>query len=175
MSPLPNPESEFALHPVAADSPRPAAAALASLAEMLVAAGFPSPADGYLPRPLDFNELLVRRPATTFVVRVTGESMRDANVHDGDLIVIDRSVEPRDGDVVVACVEGDLCVKRLRRRGPDAAWLESANPDYPPIAVNLEAAFAVEGVVTWSLHRQRRAPGSNGHAPGHPLSPGAEV
>ena len=129
-----------------------------------MAAGFPSPSDGYLPHPLDFNELLVRRPAATFVVRVAGESMRDAGVHDGDMVVIDRSVEPRDGDIVVACVEGDLCIKRLRRRG-GRTWLEAANPDYPPIKVNLEAPFAIEGVVMWSLHRQCRAPGANGHVP----------
>ncbi len=165
-----NPVPEFSLHPVPAHAPRPAAAALASLAETLVAAGFPSPADGCLPRPLDFNELLVRRPATTFVVRVAGESMRDAGVHDGDMIVIDRSVDPRDGDIVVACVEGDLCIKRLRRNGFNA-WLEPANPDYPSIAVNLEAAFAIEGVVMWSLHRQHRVPGLNGHG----LHPGGEV
>ena len=170
MTPFPTPTPEFVLHPVPAHAPRPAAAALASLAEMLVAAGFPSPADGYLPRPLDFNELLVTRPAATFVVRVAGESMRDAGVHDGDMVVIDRAVEPRDGDIVVACVEGDLCIKRLRRRA-NRAWLEAANPDYPAIEVNPEATFAIEGVVTWSLHRQRRAPGANGHGP----RPGGEA
>lgn len=151
---------EFVLHPVPAHAPRPAAAALARLVETLVEAGFPSPTDGHLQGPLDFNELLVRRPAATFVVRVAGESMRDAGVHDGDMVVIDRSVSPRDGDIVVACVEGDLCIKRLRRQGAKA-WLEPANPEYKNIEVNLEAGFAIEGVVMWSLHRQRRAPGGS--------------
>lgn len=172
MTPLPNPTPrEFVLHPVPAHAPRPAAAALASLIETLVAAGFPSPADDHRRRPLDFNELLVTRPAATFVVRVAGESMRDAGVHDGDMVVIDRSVDPRDGDIVVACVEGDLCIKRLRRNA-FKAWLEPANPEYKNIEVDLEADFAIEGVVMWSLHRQHRAPGSNGHGLHHP---GAEV
>ncbi len=154
---------EFVLHPVPAGSSRPAATALASLAETLVAAGFPSPADDHRRGPLDFNQLLAARPAATFVIRVAGESMRDAGVHDGDMVVIDRSVVPRDGDIVVACVEGDLCIKRLRRQGA-RAWLEPANPEYKNIEVNLEAEFAIEGVVMWSLHRQRRAApgGSNG-------------
>ena len=157
--------SDYVLHPVhPVGSGRAPARTLAHLVDVLVAAGFPSPADDHLQRPLDFNPLLAPRPATTFVVRVMGESMREAGVHDGDLIVIDRSLSPRDGDIVVACVEGELCVKRLRRHGP-RTWLEPANPDYPLIEVNLEVEFAIEGVVMWSLHCQRRAAGSGGRRP----------
>lgn len=83
----------------------------------LVAAGFPSPADDYIEELLDLNELLVRNPPATFYVRLRGRSMIAAGLHDGDILVVDRSIEARTGNVVVATVDGGYTVKRLYRRG----------------------------------------------------------
>ena len=79
-----------------------------------VAAGFPSPAEQYQEPPLDLNELLVKRPAATFFVRVQGDSMTGAGIQDGDLLVVDRSLRPADGDIIIASVDGDFTVKTLR-------------------------------------------------------------
>ena len=79
-----------------------------------VVAGFPSPAEQYQETPLDLNELLVKRPAATFFVKVQGESMIGEGIHDGDLLVVDRSLRPASGDVIIACVDGDFTVKTLR-------------------------------------------------------------
>ena len=79
-----------------------------------VVAGFPSPAEQYQETPLDLNELLVKRPAATFFVKVQGESMVGEGIRDGDLLVVDRSLRPASGDVIIACVDGDFTVKTLR-------------------------------------------------------------
>ncbi|WP_142849754.1 LexA family transcriptional regulator [Telmatospirillum sp. J64-1] len=115
-----------------------------------VPAGFPSPAEDYVEGALDVHALLVRRPAATFFCRAQGPSMRDAGIHDGDLLVVDRSLEPLSGDIVVATIEGGLTVKRLRKtRG---GWvLEPANPDFPSIPINPDAGITVWGVVTFSI------------------------
>jgi len=81
-----------------------------------VPAGFPSPADDYIDRHLDLHEHLIEHPAATFYVRASGDSMVGAGIHDGDLLIVDRAVEPRDGHIVIAVVHGELTVKRLRRR-----------------------------------------------------------
>lgn len=81
-----------------------------------VVAGFPSPAEQYLEPPLDLNEFLIKRPAATYFVRVEGDSMIDAGIHDGDLLVVDRSLRPTSGDVIIASVDGDFIVKTLRLR-----------------------------------------------------------
>ena len=78
-----------------------------------VVAGFPSPAEQYQETPLDLNELLVKRPAATFFVKVQGESMIGEGIYDGDLLVVDRSLRPSSGDVIIACVDGDFTVKTL--------------------------------------------------------------
>ena len=82
-----------------------------------VVAGFPSPAEQYMEPPLDLNELLVRHPAATYFVRVSGDSMIGAGINDGDLLVVDRSLRPADGDIIIACVDGDFTVKMYRERG----------------------------------------------------------
>ena len=79
-------------------------------------AGFPSPAEQYLEPPLDLNKLLVKRPAATYFVRVQGDSMEGKGIYDGDLLVVDRSLDPRDGDVVIAAVDGEFTVKTLRKK-----------------------------------------------------------
>ena len=97
-----------------------------------VVAGFPSPAEQYQEPPLDLNELLVKRPAATYFVRVQGDSMSGAGISDGDLLVVDRSLRPADGDVITASVDGDFTVKTYRR-DKDGIRLEPATPAYPVI------------------------------------------
>ena len=117
-----------------------------------VVAGFPSPAEQYLEPPLDLNELLVKRPATTYFVRVEGDSMTGAGINDGDILVVDRSLRPADGDVVIASVDGDFTVKRFRR-GREGIRLEPANPDYPVIRLRPGQELDYFGKVTACIHR----------------------
>ena len=116
----------------------------------LVAAGFPSPADDHLEGQLDLHELMVKRPAATFFCRADGDSMTGAGIQDGDLLVVDRSIQPQDGDVVVATLDGGLTVKRLHKT--EEGWeLASANPNYPSFPVNEEEGVQIWGVVTFSV------------------------
>jgi len=117
-----------------------------------VQAGFPSPAEDYIDKKLDLNEQLVRHPAATFFVRVDGDSMRDAGVTSGDILVVDRAVEPRDGHIVIAALDGELTVKRLRRKNGQVL-LVPENSDYAPVTVGPEASFEVWGVVTYIIHK----------------------
>ena len=119
-----------------------------------VPAGFPSPAADFAEGTLDLNEHLIRRPAATFMVRIIGDSMIGAGIHDGDLAIVDRSIEPRAGHVVVAVINGELTVKTLRRRG-GVTSLEAANPAYRPIMVGDDADLQIWGVVTSSIHQMR--------------------
>ncbi len=116
-----------------------------------VAAGFPSPADDHAEDRLDLNSLLIKRPAATFFVRVSGDSMLERGIHDGDLLVVDRSLEPCDGSVVIAVVDGELTVKELRRRN-GRAWLTAANTGYPPISLETESEAHIWGVATCVIH-----------------------
>lgn len=117
-----------------------------------VSAGFPSPADDYLDGKLDLNQYLVKHPAATFFVRVTGDSMMKAGIHSGDLLIVDRSEEPVDGKVVIAVLDGDLTVKRLQCRDGKVRLL-AENDDYQPIDVEGEQAFEIWGVVTHVIHK----------------------
>ena len=121
-----------------------------------VPAGFPSPAADYAEGTLDLNEHLIRRPASTFFVRVVGDSMIGAGVHDGDLAVVDRSIEARMGHVVVAVLNGEMTVKMLARRG-GVTMLEPANPAYKAIKVADDADLQIWGVVTAAIHSMRNA------------------
>ena len=117
--------------PVAPDPPlRPL-----PLLGRLVPAGFPSPADDHLEGELDLNRLLIERPAACYLMRVSGPSMSGAGIMDGDLVVVDRSLEPVPGHVVVAVVGGEMTIKRLRRTGQGRTLLLAEHPDYPPVAV----------------------------------------
>ena len=116
-----------------------------------VAAGFPSPADDHLEGALDVRSLLIRRPAATFFCRADGPSMQELGVFDGDLLVVDRSIEAVAGDVVVAVIDNGLTVKRLTA-GDDGRWfLSPANPDFPPLPIDPDEGISIWGVVTWSL------------------------
>ena len=117
-----------------------------------VEAGFPSPADDHLDGRLDLNEHLVRKPGATFFITVSGHSMQGAGIFDGDLLVVDRSLEARDGHVVIATVYGDLTVKYLRKRR-GRVWLEAAHPHYEPIYLHDPEDTGIWGVVTHSIRQ----------------------
>lgn len=116
-----------------------------------VSAGFPSPADDYVEDRLDLNQLLVQNKSATFFLRVKGDSMIGAGIHDGDIIVVDRSVEATDGSVVVAVTDGELTIKRLVLC-TGAAELHAENPKYPPIRFKEGQELTIWGVVTSSVH-----------------------
>ncbi|WMW67068.1 translesion error-prone DNA polymerase V autoproteolytic subunit [Nitratidesulfovibrio liaohensis] len=116
-----------------------------------VAAGFPSPADDYLDRPLDIAEHLIRHPEATFFLRAQGQSMIGAGIHDGDLLVVDRAVEPVHNKVAIVAVDGELTVKRLHLRAGRVVLLPE-NPDYEPLDVTGRDDVHVWGVVTYVVH-----------------------
>ena len=116
-----------------------------------VSAGFPSPADDYMEDRLDLNDHLVRNPAATFFVRVTGDSMVDAGIHSGDILVVDRSLNPKDDNIVIAVIDGELTVKRLRTQ-KTKVYLLPENQNYKPIEITSEMNFEVWGVVTNVIH-----------------------
>lgn len=116
-----------------------------------ISAGFPNPADDYIEASLDLNEHLIKEEAATFFVRVAGGSMREAGIHDGDLLVVDRATEPSDGDVVIAALDGELTVKRYRCCGETPQLVpEAANHD--PIPIEPGQELRVWGVVRHAVH-----------------------
>jgi DNA polymerase V len=114
------------------------------------ACGFPSPAEDYVDRPLDFNELLIEHPAATFAIRIEGESMTGAGIFPGDIAVVDRAREPVNGNVVLALVDGAFTVKRYRIRD-GAVWLQAENPAFPDMPIGDGQALEVWGVITRSI------------------------
>jgi len=124
------------------------------LASANVQAGFPSPADDHMEHTLDLNEHLVSNPAATFFVRVRGSSMKDAGIVDGDTLIVDRSVTPRDRQIVIAMLDGDFTVKRLRKRGK-RIFLEAENPEFSPIEISENQELTIWGVVTFVIHQPR--------------------
>ena len=116
-----------------------------------VAAGFPSPADDYVEKSLDLNELLVQKPAATFFVRAQGESMLGAGIHPNDILVVDRSLDPVPGKIVICALNGELTVKRLERA--DGQWqLKAENPAYTDIVIYEALELVIWGVVTNVIH-----------------------
>ena len=122
-----------------------------------IRAGFPSPAQDYMTESIDLNRELVRHPATTFYARAVGESMKDCGIDDGDLLVIDKAIDPQEGDIVVAYIDGEFTLKRVKfdTKG-DCLWLMPANKDYTPIKVTEDNNFIVWGVLTYNIKRQYR-------------------
>lgn len=117
-----------------------------------ISAGFPSPAGDYMETRLDLNEHLIKHPAATFFVRVSGDSMIGGGIHPGDILVVDRALDAADGQVVIAAVNGELLVKRLQRV-QDQTYLYADNPAYAPIKIDAETDFQIWGVVTNSIHK----------------------
>ena len=122
-----------------------------SLFDGLVPAGFPSPAADYEENKLDLNRHLIRNAAATFFVRAAGDSMIGAGIHTGDLLIVDRSLEPRDKNVVIAVVNGELTVKRIRIQKKKIT-LEPENENYPVRQIEADSEFEVWGVVTNVVH-----------------------
>ncbi len=116
-----------------------------------VAAGFPSPADDYIEKTLDLNDLLVKKPAATFFVRAEGESMLGVGIHPNDILVVDRSLEPVVGKIIICALNGELTVKRLKSIG-DTIVLGAENPAYADIVVSKEIDLLIWGVVTNVIH-----------------------
>lgn len=117
-----------------------------------VQAGFPSPADDFMEQKLDLNQYLIRHPAATFFVRVEGNSMKGASIHKGDILIVDRSLEPSDGKIVIAVINSEFTVKRIRLI-KEQILLEPENPAYPPIHIKPEWDFQIWGVVTYVIHK----------------------
>jgi len=116
-----------------------------------VSAGFPSPAEDYVEGKLDLNQYLIKHPVATFFVRVTGDSMIGSGIHSGDLLIVDRSLEAKNNKVIIAVVDGELLVKRLRIQKKQI-MLVADNPDYPSLVIQEEMNFEVWGVVTNVIH-----------------------
>ena len=120
-------------------------------------AGFPSPAEDYSHETLDFNRDLIHNPESTFYGKVEGDSMIEAGICNNDIAVIDRSIEPRDGDVVVGYVNGEFTIKYLDLRHKKDGYIElrPANKDFKPIRITEEDNFEIWGVVIWTIKHWR--------------------
>ncbi|MDD3647741.1 MAG: translesion error-prone DNA polymerase V autoproteolytic subunit [Candidatus Dojkabacteria bacterium] len=120
------------------------------LAESSVPAGFPSPADDFSERSLDLNEYLIKHPAATFFVRAKGVSMQNGGIWDGDLLIVDRSLEAQSGNIVIAFINGEFTVKRIRI-SEKRIYLMPENRSFKPIRITEEMDFQVWGVVTFVI------------------------
>jgi len=119
----------------------------------LVPAGFPSPADDFMEPSLNLHQLVVKNPAATFFVRVVGDSMRNAGISSGDILVVDRSIAPREGKIVVAVVDGEFTVKRMHYDADGHIVLAPENDAYPSIKIAEGSHFEVWGVVAYVIHK----------------------
>jgi len=115
-----------------------------------VPAGFPSPAADYMEDRIDLNRVLINDPVSTYLLRVEGESMIDANINDGDVVIVDSSITAKDNDIVIASVDGEFTVKRLKLNPP---MLMPMNPDFQPIHIGDMQDLQIFGVVTYIIHR----------------------
>lgn len=122
-----------------------------------VKAGFPSPAQDYMAESLDFDKDLIEHPAATFYARVVGDSMIDAGINEGDIVVIDKALEPEHGDIVVAFIDGEFTLKFIDLSHKDEGYIElrPANKKYSPIRVYSTDNFKVWGVLAWSIKPRR--------------------
>lgn len=120
-----------------------------------IRAGFPSPAQDYMEQAIDLNKEIVKHPASTFYGRVVGNSMSGEGIEDGDILVIDKSLELIDGDLAACFINGEFTVKRVKLE-KDFAWLVPSNPDYQPIKVTKDDEFTIWGIVTYTVKKNRR-------------------
>ncbi|CDF80311.1 peptidase, S24/S26A/S26B beta-ribbon domain supe rfamily [Formosa agariphila KMM 3901] len=111
-----------------------------------ISAGFPSPADDFLDINIDLNKHLIKNPSTTFYGRVNGHSMKNVGIHDGDLLIVDKSLEPKDNKIAVCFIDGEFTVKRIKIE-KDCVWLIAENEDYKPICVTADNDFIIWGIV----------------------------
>jgi DNA polymerase V len=117
-----------------------------------VSAGFPSPADDFIENKLDLNELVVKHPAATYYVRAQGGSMKNAGISSGDVLVVDRSLNVMDGNIVIASIDGEFTVKRVKKIN-NGLYLVPENEDYKPIKIEQGDDFQVFGVVTYVVKK----------------------
>lgn len=115
-----------------------------------VQAGFPSPADDFLETTLDLNQLCIRHPAATYFVRAQGDSMQGSGIYSGDVLIVDRSLNAKDRDIVIACLDNEFTVKRLILK--PTPQLVAENPKYRPIPIRSEQSLEIFGVVTYVVH-----------------------
>lgn len=120
----------------------------------VISAGFPSPASDYVELELDFNSLLVAHPSSTFCVRVMGDSMKDANIQSGDILIVDRSLHAKSDTLIVAILNGDFLVKRLIIEG-NKYLLVPENSMYKTIHVNQNDEFEIWGIITFIIHQAK--------------------
>ena len=116
-----------------------------------VSAGFPSPADDFIQSKIDVNDLLIEHPASTYFIMVSGNSMFDAGIRDGDLLIVDRSLDYVNGKIVIVILEGDFLVKKIYIKSTKV-FLVAANNDYKDIEVTDEMHCTIWGVVTYVIH-----------------------
>ncbi len=116
-----------------------------------VRAGFPSPAEDHIDQKLDLNQFLIKHPAATFFVRVEGDSMKNAGISNGDILIVDRAITPQSGQIIVAILNGEFTVKRVKKQGQHLLLIPE-NPEFPLMEVTEESDFQVWGVVTYTIH-----------------------
>ncbi len=122
------------------------------IADEGIRAGFPSPAQDFMDLSIDLNQELVKHPSSTFYGRVKGDSMIDAGVHDGDVLIIDKSLEPKDGDMAVCFIDGEFTIKYIKIE-EKVIWLVPANKNFHPIKVTEDNNFLIWGIVTYCITR----------------------
>ncbi len=127
-------------------------ATLDSLAPAREAVGFPSPAQDYVEKNLDLNTLLIKHLAATFFLRAQGDAMNGANIHSGDILIVDRAQEPQNNDIVIACVNGELAVKRLQKNR-NKFFLASENPQSPALEIKEDMEISIWGTITYVIHK----------------------
>ncbi|QVL58388.1 MAG: translesion error-prone DNA polymerase V autoproteolytic subunit [Simkaniaceae bacterium] len=116
-----------------------------------VRAGFPSPAEDHIEQKLDLNQFLIKHPAATFFVRVDGDSMKNGGISDGDILIVDRAITPQNGQIILAILNGEFTVKRIKKQGK-RLFLIPENPEFPFMEITEEVDFQVWGVVTYTIH-----------------------
>lgn len=121
-----------------------------------IKAGFPSPAQDYITETIDLNKDLIRHPASTFYGRVVGDSMIEEGIEEGDILVIDKSIEPEDDDLAVCCLDGEFTLKRINITRDNHVYLMPSNRRYKPIEVTPDNEFIVWGIVTYTIKANRR-------------------
>lgn len=115
-----------------------------------ISAGFPSPADDFIELTIDLNRELIKHKDSTFFAKVKGDSMKNAGIFDGDLLIIDKSLEPQDGKIAICQIDGDFTVKRIKKEN-GVVWLIAENEDYKPIKVTEENELMIWGIVIHSI------------------------
>jgi DNA polymerase V len=122
------------------------------LFESPISAGFPSPAEDYVDLKLDLNKFLIKHPSATFYVRVKGDSMKNAGIFEGDILIVDKALDPKNSDIAVCVLDGEFTVKRIRKQ-KDQLYLIPENPDFQPIKITEKDDFKIWGIVSYVIHK----------------------